>query len=85
MAALISLYASLRKAVVDDAHLIGVFRIPRQTHFLTFADVAAEIGWRLEGSMSKKLIVGTETFPAAVFVACAPGASVEASAVAKFY
>lgn len=77
--------SGLRQAAHNGAYLVGVFRIPDQTHFLMFADVAAEIGWRLEGSMSKKLIVGTETFPAAVFVACAPGASVEASAVAKFY
>ncbi|PBB81217.1 hypothetical protein CK218_12675 [Mesorhizobium sp. WSM3879] len=77
--------SGLRQAVHDGSYLVGVFRIPNQTHFLTFTDVAAEIGWRLEGSLSKKLRVGNETFPGAVFVACAQGAAVDASAVAKFY
>ncbi|WP_210237076.1 hypothetical protein, partial [Mesorhizobium sp. M4B.F.Ca.ET.169.01.1.1] len=60
-------------------------RISSQTHFLTFTDVAAEIGWQLEGGLSKKLRVGNETFPGAVFVARAPGAPVDASVAAKFY
>lgn len=77
--------SGLRQAAHEGARLVGVFRIPNQTHFLTFTDVAAEIGWRLEGSLSQKLRVGNETFPGAVFAACAPGAAVDASAVAKFY
>lgn len=77
--------SGLRQAVHDGAYLVGVFRIPNQTHFLAFTDVAAEIGWQLEGGLSKKLRVGSETFPGAVFVAAAPGAAVDASAVAKFY
>ncbi|TGQ16369.1 MULTISPECIES: class I SAM-dependent methyltransferase [unclassified Mesorhizobium] len=77
--------SGLRQAAHDGAYLIGVFRISSQTHFLTFTDVAAEIGWQLEGGLSKKLRVGNETFPGAVFVARAPGAPVDASVAAKFY
>jgi SAM-dependent methyltransferase len=80
-----SMLSGLRQAAHDDAYLVGVFRIPNQTHLLTFTDVAAEIGWRLEGPLSKKLRAGNETFPGVVFVACAPHTTLDASAVAKFY
>lgn len=80
-----AMLSGLRQAAHYGAYLLGVFRIPTQTHFLTFTDVAAEIGWQLDVSRSKKLRLGNETFPAAVLRACEPGAALDASTVATFY